>query len=68
MLRPAFPKEDPMSVDKFSAIFDGLKQAYGTYKVEKLSPTVKILARLVSLRNRGPRNSGKVTCPAKAPL
>ena len=24
-----------MSVDKFSAIFDGLKQAYGTYKVEK---------------------------------
>ena len=24
-----------MSVEKFSAIFDGLKQAYGTYKVEK---------------------------------
>jgi hypothetical protein len=24
-----------MSADKFSAIFDGLKQAYGTYKVEK---------------------------------
>jgi len=24
-----------MSVKKFSAIFDGLQEAYGTYKIEK---------------------------------
>ena len=34
-----------MSVEKFSAIFDGLEEAYGTYKIEKTSANGKNTGR-----------------------
>jgi hypothetical protein len=34
-----------MSVDKFSAIFDGLKEAYGTFKIEKKQANGKNIGR-----------------------
>lgn len=39
-----------MSVDKFSAIFDGLQLAYGTYKIEKTQANGKNTGRAAIVR------------------
>jgi hypothetical protein len=44
-----------MSVDTFSAIFDGLKLAYGTYKIEKQQANGKNTGRAAIIRE--PRNT-----------
>jgi len=45
-----------MSVDKFSGIFDGLKQAFGTYRVEKTQENGKNTGKAAILRE--PRTTG----------
>ena len=39
-----------MSVEKFSAIFDGLQQAYGTFKIEKQTQSGKNAGKAAVIR------------------
>ena len=39
-----------MSVEKFSRIFDGLKEAYGTFKIEKQQSNGKNAGKAAILR------------------
>jgi hypothetical protein len=49
-----------MTVQQFSSIFDGLKEAYGTYVVNKTQE------KQPSFVNHGPRNYGRATSLVKA--